>query len=134
MHFCSFTGHIDSAYTLIDNHADIFAININQLNMLHVAAQGDSASTLYLFWLLGIDINARDKHGSSPLIWACYTQSETVLQYILNFTGPEINKQDNDGNTALHFAVKTAEEMETTRMVRSLLMYGAKTNIKNHQN
>ena len=92
LHFCSFTGHIDSAYTLIDNHADIFAININQLNMLHVAAQGDSASTLYLFWLLGIDINARDKHGSTPLIWACYTQSETVLQYILNFTGPEINK------------------------------------------
>lgn len=55
-----------------------------------------------------------------------------MLQYILNFTGPEINKQDNNGNTALHFAVKMAEDMETTRMVRSLLMYGAKTLIMNH--
>ena len=27
LHFCSFTGHIDSAYALIDNYADIFAIN-----------------------------------------------------------------------------------------------------------
>ena len=133
LHFSSFTGHLDSAYALIENRADIFSLNVNNQNMLHVAAQGDSAATLYLFWLLGIDINARDKKGSTPLIWASFTQSETVLQYILNFTGPKIDSQDNDGNTALHFAVKTAEEMETTRMVRSLLMYGAKTLIMNHK-
>lgn len=60
LHFSSFTGHLDSAYSLIDNRADIFATNENNLNMLHVAAQGDSASTLYLFWLLGLDINAID--------------------------------------------------------------------------
>ena len=73
MHFSSFTGHLDSAYTLIDNNADIFATNENELNMLHVASQGDSAATLYLFWLLGLDINSKDNTGGTPLIWASYT-------------------------------------------------------------
>ena len=83
--------------------------------MLHVAAQGDSATTLYLFWLLGLDINAVDQRGSTPLIWASYSQAETVLQYIVNFSGPMLDIQDDHGNTALHFAVKTAENMESTR-------------------
>ena len=98
--------------------------------MLHVAAQGDAATTLYLFWLIGLDINATDNRGSTPLIWACYSQSQTAVEYILNFAGPDLNIQDLDGNAAIHFAVKTAEEMETTYCVRALLMYGADSQLK----
>lgn len=38
LHFCSFSGHLNSAYCLIENKADVFAINKNGLNMLHCAA------------------------------------------------------------------------------------------------
>ena len=38
LHFSSFSGHLNSAYTLIENRADVFAVNKNGLNMLHVAA------------------------------------------------------------------------------------------------
>lgn len=38
LHFSSFSGHLNSAYALIENRANVFAINKNGLNMLHVAA------------------------------------------------------------------------------------------------
>ena len=131
LHFCSFSGHLNSAYSLIEHRADVFAINKAGLNMLHVAAQGDAGATLYLFWLIGLDINQTDNRGSTPLIWACYSESETAVDYILNFAGPDLNIQDVDGNAAIHFAVKTAENMESTRCIRALLMYGAEYNVQN---
>lgn len=61
--------------------------------MLHVAAQGDAAPSLFYFMKLGLNINALDKRGSSPLHWACYSQSEIALSYLLAWK-PELNLQD----------------------------------------
>lgn len=59
--------------------------------MLHVAAQGDTAPPLYLFHKkLGLNINKKDKRGSTPLHWACYSQSETAIAYILAWN-PDVN-------------------------------------------
>lgn len=73
--------------------------------MMHVAAQGDSASSLYLFKELGLDINAADKRGSTALHWACFRQSEIALGYLLAWA-PDLNKQDIEGLTPLHLAVR----------------------------
>ena len=83
LHYGSFSGNIDSIYTLIENKADINVKNANGLNMMHVAAQGDSAPPLYHFRMLGVDQNSTDSRGSTPLHWACYSQSETALAYLL---------------------------------------------------
>ena len=37
LHYSSFSGNLDACYTLIENQADIYALNSNHLNMLHVA-------------------------------------------------------------------------------------------------
>lgn len=58
-------------------------MNYNGLNMMHVAAQGDQAAPLYLFKMIGININEVDFRGSTPLHWACYSMSEVSLQYLL---------------------------------------------------
>lgn len=97
--------------------------------MLHVAAQGDSASSLYFFKELGLDINSADKRGSTPLHWACFRQSEIALGYLLAW-GPDLNKQDGDGLTPLHLAVKNVDISENTRSVRLILLRGASKTIK----
>ena len=73
LHYASFSGNLDAVYTLIENGADIKALNSNGLNMLHVAAQGDQAPPLYLFKMMGLSINSVDNRGSTPLHWACYS-------------------------------------------------------------
>lgn len=57
LHYASFQGNIDAIYTLIENKANCFSTNSNGLTMLHVAAQGDTAPPLYIFKMLGININ-----------------------------------------------------------------------------
>lgn len=61
--------------------------------MLHVAAQGDAAVSLYLFKELGLDINKKDFRDSTPLHWACYSQSEIALSYLLAWN-PKLDIQD----------------------------------------
>ena len=51
--------------------------------MIHVAAQGDAAASLYLFRRLKVEINLQDERGSTPLHWACYSNSEIALSYLL---------------------------------------------------
>jgi ankyrin repeat protein len=37
LHYASFSGNLDALFTLLRYEADIYAVNTNQLNMLHVA-------------------------------------------------------------------------------------------------
>ena len=92
--------------------------------MMHVAAQGDSASSLYFFKELGLELDAPDKRGSTPLHWACFRQSEIALGYLLAWN-PDLNKQDVEGMTPLHLAVKFVDQSENTRSVRLIVMRGA---------
>ena len=73
LHYASFSGNLDAIYTLLEYKADMHALNSNRLNMLHVASQGDNPAPLYLFKMLGLSIDATDKRGSTPLLWACYS-------------------------------------------------------------
>jgi hypothetical protein len=38
LHYASFSGNLDAIYTLLEYKADMYALNINKLNMLHVAS------------------------------------------------------------------------------------------------
>jgi palmitoyltransferase len=112
------------------NRAEIFALTKSGLNMLHVAAQGDSANALHIFKELGLDINAGDQRKSTPLHWACFRSQEIALSYLLAYK-PEIDRPDQDGNTALHLACKYVDDAETIRLVRFLMLKGASTTIRN---
>jgi ankyrin repeat protein len=72
-----------------------------------------------------MDINVVDNRGSTPLHWACYSRSEFALSFILALS-PNLEIQDRMGFTPLHLAIKSCDELKSTRPVRSLLLKGAR--------
>ena len=63
---------------------------------------------------------------SSTLIFS----SEGAMIYLLS-RKVDVNAQDSQGATPLHMAIKSAFEENTTRVVRCLLLSGAKPDLKN---
>ena len=51
------------------------------------------------------------------------------MAYLLAWN-PDVDVQDKEGFTALHLAVRSVEELESTRSIRALLMKGANPDIK----
>ena len=100
--------------------------------MLHVAAQGDQPISIYFFKLRGLDLRGRDNRGSTPLHWAAYSQAEITLVYLLSWV-THLDDQDCDGFTPLHLAVKSVEQLKSTRPVRSLLIRGASRDAVDNQ-
>ena len=90
LHFASFFGNISCIKYLISEGADAFAKNMCDINMLHVAAQGDQPISIAFFMTLGLDINSKDKRLSTPLHWASFAGAEYALSYIVA-QGAEIN-------------------------------------------
>ena len=80
---------------------------------------------------MGLDINSKDKKGSSPLHWACYSQAETAMQFILALK-PNIDQTDREGFTPLHITVRGLDEFETSRPIKVLLISGASLDISDN--
>lgn len=77
----------------------------------------------------GLDINVQDNKLSTPLHWSIYTGSDMAFNYILSMK-PNLNPQDIQGYTPIHIAVVSAEKLESTRYVKSLLIKGASRETK----
>lgn len=131
IHFSSFNGNIEISQMLLDEGANKLAVNKNGLNCLHVAAQGDQPGSLYYFHkICGLEIKKSDSRGSTPLHWAIFSQSELATVYILAWLEvKDLTQQDDEGNTAMHLAIKSAEGLESSRPVRQLLFNGSPTNV-----
>lgn len=83
LHYASYMGNYELCKLLIEIGADTDTVNLNGLNVLHIAAQGDQPVTLYYFHkIVGMSITCKDFNGSTPLHWACYSNSELALIYI----------------------------------------------------
>lgn len=71
-----------------------------------------------------MQIDKKDKKGSTPLHWAAFSGAELALSYILSWD-VDVNEQDSKGYTPLHLAVKSSEDLRSTRSLRHLLIKGA---------
>jgi hypothetical protein len=120
LHLAAFNGNLSIVRFLQRHGADVYAENNFNLNMLHVASQGNQPSTIVYFIEKSIDVNARDRVNSTPLHWACYAGAENAVSYLIAY-GANPNLQDDDGYTPLHLAVKSAEAIKSTRIVKQLL-------------
>lgn len=110
---------------LLQHGADMHVRNNFGINVMHVAAQGDQPISLYYFKEKGIDLRSRDNRQSTPMHWACYSRSEIALCYLLAWV-TELEDKDVEGYTPLHLAIKSVEQLRSTRPVRTLLVRGAR--------
>eukprot|EP00744_Colponema_vietnamica_P001749 GILI01002862.1.p2 GENE.GILI01002862.1~~GILI01002862.1.p2 ORF type:complete len:236 (+),score=53.74 GILI01002862.1:86-793(+) len=74
----------------------------------------------------GIDVNQKDKNGSTALFTACWYGRESVANLLLEH-GAEVNAQNVRLNTPLHLCVEKGH----VNIVLVLLMAGADPEIKN---
>lgn len=131
LHFASFHGNVKLIKLLVKSGAIIHAKNLQGINMLHVAAQGDQAYSLTFFKQKRLNLQDQDGELSTPLHWACFAGSDTAIYYLLAW-GVDVNAKDNVGNTPLHLAVKSAEHFPNTRSIKELLIKGASRTIKDN--
>lgn len=85
--------------------AKVNATNERGLNVMHLAAQADQpASLVYFKHVHGMSVSQADNTGSTVLHWACYSGSESAVNYILSWE-PLLDSTDSEGLTSLHLAV-----------------------------
>lgn len=105
MHFAAYYGNYQIVDYLLRHGADPFVANNCNINMLHIAAQGDQPLSIALFLKLGLGVNSRDERMSTPLHWSVFTGAELSTTYLLAW-GADPNAQDSQGLTALHLAAR----------------------------
>ena len=71
-----------------------------------------------------MNLKSLDHRNSTPLHWACYSKSEIALCYLLAWI-EDLEDKDIEGYTPLHLAVKSVEQIRSTRPVRTLLVRGS---------
>lgn len=88
-------------------------------HLLYAAWKGDTAAACHAL-AHGGDVNARDKDGKSPLIWANLGGHTEVVRLLLT-EGADPNAQASYGHTAIGFAARAGH----AEIVDLLLVHGA---------
>ncbi|XP_063923115.1 uncharacterized protein LOC135137411 [Zophobas morio] len=107
LHLVCSRGHLQAAKILIQNSADINAVDKKSKNALHYAAvsKDDNSAIIELLVHMGLDSSNKDDNGMTPLHIACCQWQARNVQVLLKSSN--VNSADNNGMTALHHAVKT---------------------------
>jgi ankyrin repeat protein len=123
-------GHTDIADVLIDNGADVLNVDIHQKNLLHdVADAGALLAVKYLLSKGGIDPSKQDIHGRTPLHNAAISGYIEIVKALFD-AGANLNIQDNDGRTAVHWCCLT--DVQNFEMLRLLGDLGAELEISDN--
>ena len=78
--------------------------------------------------LCGSNTSHRDLYGQTSLCIAAETGDIALVNLLLS-ANPDINSEDNQGNTALHLA---SRRLEGTGLIDPLISHGANVGIQNN--
>ncbi len=118
-------GHYDIAKYLISKGADVHVISQSGYTALHAAAASGNPQIVELVISSNVDANAKAKDGVTPLRLAAQAHDQVDIATILINHGADVNVPDEDGRTALNWAVT----MNHLRTVELLLQLGADVNV-----
>jgi ankyrin repeat protein len=118
-------GHYEVAKYLISKGADVLVISQSGYTALHAASASGNPQVVELVISSNIDVNAKAKDGVTPLRLAAQANDITDIAASLINHGADVNIPDQDGRTALNWAVT----MHHTKTVELLLQHGADVNI-----
>ena len=128
--YACFKGNFQIVKCLIENGADPNQRNYMGLNVLHMSSQGDRPNLLIYFKdKYHFNINQTDFEGNSPLHWACHTNAENSINFLLSWMD-NINLLNKKNQTPLHIAIYNLRP----KIIKKLLHKGADINIKDNTN
>lgn len=108
----------------IDQLIDPFIINSDLKSLLHISAEHKQFKISQKLLDKGLSLNQKDRFGKTPFSIACASNDEESVNLFLNYK-PNINTQDEIGNTPLHEAILCPNILDI------LLDKGANPYIKN---
>lgn len=114
--------------TLIGDHADVNAAQVDGTTALHWAAQHDDAESTRLLLAAGANAKAANRYGVTPLSLACTNGNAEIVRMLL--------KAGADANSALHgdeTVLMTASRTGKVDAVRALLDAGAKVDAQDRK-
>lgn len=98
------TGHTDVVRFLVENHANVNAVNLNKVSALMEASWRGHAGVVGCLVEQGSEINAATKNGSTALMWAAKAGRGEVVACLVDH-GADVNDCDVRGQTSLMLAV-----------------------------
>lgn len=103
--------------------------------LLHLAAKYTNLKIVQTFLAHGLEANATNFLGETPLHLAVKTHDYVQIARALIAGGANVNAQDNDGNTPLHKIIECEQHLRVNRYhtLCALLEAGADPNIANNQ-
>ncbi|SPM44655.1 ankyrin repeat-containing protein 13 [Orientia tsutsugamushi] len=120
---------------LLEHNADVTLKNRDGNTPLHLAAWDHNLNMTEILLSHGnVIIDMQNNHGQTPLHLASTrphllsTESLKIAQALLTH-GANVNLEDEDGNTALHYATSSFHHIEMTEI---LLNHGANVNAQNN--
>lgn len=115
---------IDVVKFLLQNGADVHAVNATGSSSLHYACSVGSVDAAKELIRYGADVHLKDEDGYSPLLSAVEHGRIDTLQLLLDH-GADVNIVDNSNDSALHLACGAGNVALALR----LLQYGAHPNV-----
>ncbi len=106
-------------------------LNLQAQNLQHLfsAIKNNNYDSVKILISQGVDVNAKNDDGLTPLMLACYTDTKGNIVKLLIDKGADVNTKDNDGETPLLYACANDT---TGNIVKLLIDNGADVNAKDN--
>lgn len=119
------TGNTKSVNAILDAHPEL--VKNGGPSLLPVALQQGRTEVAEALLAHGIDVNAVDSRGQTPLHMAAATGNVETITFLVKH-GAKVDVADKSGNTPLHKAAEAGNQP----VVEYLLSQGAEINTRNN--
>ena len=123
LHFAAYLGDVDATKMLIEDSAEVGAVDDKKWTALHWAAEKGHADVARVLIENGADVNAVDKWKQSALHRAANGGHVEIVKVLIQ-NGADVNAVDWIESTALHWAAKYGH----VDVVKVLIQNGADVN------
>lgn len=123
LHWAARGGHTELARLLLENGAEVDALDNVYATSLHLACRYGRLEFASMLIQNHSNVNAANNVGGTALIWAAIKGSMEVSSLLLDY-GADVNAMTNNDVTALSRAV----EVNNEAMVKLLIKHGADAN------
>ncbi len=126
LHFA--TNSIDVVKVLLENGADVNAVDDEKIAALHIAAKEGYVDVARVLIQNGADVNAVDVRKLTALHYAGWKGHVDVVKVLMK-NGADVNAVDSENQTALNYSV-SSNFRGAVRCTLHLLCFGAEINEK----